>query len=429
MPARSARAAGLEIIRAEAVSEIPDGIRFLFEAKSDQPIDEVVVRFASGGQAATQYNYLKLQKGDVITGEYFHRTGQRDRYVPPGTEFTYFFEIVFQNGQSQSTEPRKLVAHDRRYRWEEFSKGPITVFYHGPVSKRAEFIADASLTTFRNMGAAIGADTESPLRVVMYNNDAEMIDAVSIRSLTSARQLVTEGQAFALHNLVVVQGGADRVAGVISHEVTHILVGRASQNAVGGVPSWLNEGLAEFGNLDPGLSYTRYLEWAVDTNRLVPILYLDAFPADPNLTIVAYGQARSIVEFMVKKWGAEKIAETIKAFNSGTPFGEAFRKTYGFDVQDLDRQWREFMGAKPYAPAAGTALPATPTATPEPTPAATATAAPAPAPSPTPQPTATATPAAGGGACGAGKSGTLEASFLALLTMPGALFVIRKARI
>jgi hypothetical protein len=434
---------GLELIRAEAVSEFPEGIRFRFEARSERAIDEVIVRFAVTGQPAIQYNYLELSEpgqppaapspvsgagqpspsvspgasAGVVSGEYFHRTGQRDRYVPPGAEFTYFFEVLYEDGKTEETKPATLVAHDSRFKWEPFTKGPITVFYHGPVQKRAESIADWTLETFTNMGSITGANTDRPLRIVMYNNDAEMIGAVSIRSLTSARQLVTEGQAFAQHNLVIVQGGADRAGGVISHEVTHILVGRATERAVSGVPVWLNEGLAEYGNLDPGLSYVRFLEWAVDTNRLVPIVHLDNFPADPNLTIVAYGEARSILEFMIDRYGKRKVADLLSEFNRGTQFVEAMRRVYGFDPQELDRQWRLFLGAKPYEPPAAASLPtpepqvqltpftleatvvATPTAS---APKSTTPGAAAGGPDGAAQPTSTPTPRAnGGGGCSA----------------------------
>jgi hypothetical protein len=301
------------------------------------------------------------------------------------------------------------------------------------VQKRAEFVADVTLTTFENMGPITGANTEQAIRLVMYNNDAEMIGAVSIRSLTSARQLITEGQAFAQHNLVIVQAGADRAAGVISHEVTHILVGRATEKAIGGVPVWLNEGLAEYGNIDPGLSYVRFLEWAVDTNRLVPIVYLESFPADPNLTIVAYGEARSIVEFMINKWGRDKVAELLAEYSRGTQFTEAMKKVYGFDVQELDRQWRAFLGAKPYEAATESSLPTrepqlqlTPF-TLEATPVGTASPVAAASPVGTAGPVATATPSStsnGGGGCSAPAEGEgpAESSFLALLGLPVGLF-------
>lgn len=422
-PGHAQEDSSLEILRAEAISEFPDGLRFVFEARSAKPVDEVRVRFAVAGQSTTQYNYLDLESGELIKGEYFHRTGQRDRYVPPGAEFTFLYEVDFEDGSTESTESRSFVFEDSRYEWTSLTKGPVTVSYHGPVQKRAEFVADVALATFRNMGPITGADTTAPMRIVIYNNNAEMIGAVSIRSLTSARQLITEGQAFAQHNLVIAQAGASRAAGVISHEVTHILVGRAAQGAVGGVPVWLNEGLAEYGNLDPGLSYVRYLEWAIDTDRVVPIVYLDSFPADPNLTIVAYGEARSIVDFMITTWGEEKIATLLTRFGGGTPFRQAMLEVYGFDTQELDTRWRKWVGAKPFEPA--------PTPAPSPTPAATETPEPTPTPEPTEvaQSTATPSPAASGRGCSAGApGGPVEATALALLALPVALAALRFAR-
>ena len=99
-------------------------------------------------------------------------------------------------------------------------------------------------------------------------------------------KLVPEGQQFGQQNVVLLLGNGRRAGGTISHELTHVLVQRATSGGVLSIPLWLNEGLAEFGNVDPSLSYVRYLEWAVDPGRTTPFESLTVFPGDPNLTLV-----------------------------------------------------------------------------------------------------------------------------------------------
>ena len=363
--------ADVEIISASAVSEFPEGIRFSLEVESDEKIEEVAVRFRVAGLGANQYNYLDLDemgagstKATLVAGEYFVRKNTRATYSPPGTVVEYHFEITDVNGEVAETEPQELIYMDARYEWDTVTIGPVTTFYHGPVKVRATSMSQVAVDTLDNMGPLLGAETVTPLRIVMYNNNAEMIGALASRSSAISSELITEGQAFGEQNVVLLLGNGRRAGGTISHELTHVLVQRATDDSVLSVPLWLNEGLAEFGNVDPSLSYERYLEWAVDTGRTTPFESLTVFPGDPNLNLVAYGQSRSVVEFMVLEFGRDKMTELMATVNGGIPFDRALLLTYGMNTRELDELWRSEVGAEtlperfvPYSPAQSTATP------------------------------------------------------------------------
>jgi hypothetical protein len=191
-----------------------------------------------------------------------------------------------------------------------------------------------------------------------------MIGAVVARSLAASRELITEGQAFDSESVVLVLAGRSDI-GTATHEMTHILVARAA-NSSGNVPLWLNEGLAEYGNLDQTVSYERFLEWAAGTDRLILLKNLRSFPGDPNLTLVAYGQGRSAVKFMVDEYGEAKMAQLLATLGGGSNISDALDIVYGFDLTGLENLWRESIGAEPYIePTPGP----TPTPAPEATPA------------------------------------------------------------
>jgi len=145
--------------------------------------------------------------------------------------------------------------------------------------------------------------------------------------------------------VLVLAGRSD--VGTATHEMTHILVARAAGSR-GVVPLWLNEGLAEYGNLDQTISYERFLEWAVGTDRLIPLKSLRSFPGDPNLTLVAYGQGRSVVKYMVDQFGTEKMSELLTTLGTGVGIDDALGAVYGFDIRGLEDGWRDSIGADPY---------------------------------------------------------------------------------
>ncbi|MBT4126011.1 MAG: hypothetical protein HOJ22_00270 [Chloroflexi bacterium] len=346
-------------------SQFPEGMTFTLDVESDLRIEDVRVTFEIGDRGTTQYAYLELDQTTrpLVNGELFHRTNSRDRYIPPGTSIKYWFEITADNGESLITEPEHFRFDDARYEWEEVTLGPVTILYHGPVRTRAERLAEAAIESLEIMGPVTGADTETPIVMTLYNNNAEMIEAVVARSLATSRELITEGQAFDSESVVLVLAGRSDI-GTATHEMTHILVARAA-NSSGAVPLWLNEGLAEFGNLDQTVSYERFLEWAEGTDRLIPLKGLRSFPGDPNLTLVAYGQGRSAVKYMIDEYGEGKMAELLATLGTGIGIDGALEVVYGFGIDGLENLWRESIGAEPYVEA--TPGP-TPTVVAEPTP-------------------------------------------------------------
>ena len=312
---------GTPSIKSSSVtSEFPEGFRIKVEATGED-IDSVAVRLRIGQQTRGSYDYLCQDKpGEEchesggaqtvdIESELFWRTNSLARYIPPGTAISYNFEIEDSEGNRVETEPEQFIYYDARFTWEEVSEGPITVAYHGPVKVRAETVRDAIVDTLGIMGPILGAGTEEPIRVTMYNNVKEMLEALPPGSSTIRRELITEGQAFTQVGTLLVLGGGRLAKGTASHEVTHILVHRAGDSVFRSVPAWLNEGLAEYGNVDPGFTYDIALEFAVATNRIMPMMFQQGLPGDPEDVIIFYGQGRSIVRLMIEAFGPKKMAE------------------------------------------------------------------------------------------------------------------------
>ena len=437
----SASSETISVTSADAVSEFPDGMRFTIEVESEQEVEEIAVKFRTGTQTRDVYGYMEFDEAKIVDSELFWRTNTAVRYIPPGTIIYYYFEIRDSEGNELITDTEEFIFEDARFTWEEVSDGPIAVAYHGPVKMRAEIILEAIVQTLDFMGPILGADTTEPIRVTMYNNVKEMLEALPPGSSTIRRELITEGQAFTNIGTLLVLGGGRRAKGTASHEVTHILTHRAGDSSARSIPSWLDEGLAEFGNVDPGFSYDIALEFAMATDRLLPITSMPILPGDPEDVIIFYGQARSLIQFMVFRYGPQAMRQLLSTLKAGANMDEATQEIYGLSRIELENQWRDTLGAEHYVPPDRDSAKPTPIARPtlqlfsltpqagsetiaslEPTPT------PEPQPAPAPEPTATEPPAVskteneggeadrreGGSACFAPATPTMRLSDLAL---------------
>ncbi len=362
----SAQDSPVDFISFGMESQFPEGIMFFAEIDSSIEVEDVRVIFDVGDRNVTQYNYLDIPRSgqSLIDGELFINTNTPERYIPPGSVIKFQMEVLGTNGESYLSERREKLLLDARFEWETVVDGPVTVYYHGPVRSRAETLAAKSREGLELMAPLTGAEIETPIAVMLYNNNAEMIGAVVPRSATISRELVTEGQAFGDENTVLVLAGRSDI-GTATHEITHILVDRAT-NGAALVPFWLNEGLAEFGNLDQTVSYTRFLEWGVGTGRLPSLRGLNRPPGDPNLTLVGYGSGRSAVEYMINEFGEEKMADLLAALGAGLPIQTAIQAVYGISLEELENDWRTEIGADLFIAPTATATSSAPTSTPTP---------------------------------------------------------------
>ena len=341
---------GIKVISSDVVSEFPEGMRYFIEVEGENEVEEVSVRLKVGQNQNTAYEYFEFAPGTRVDAELFWRTSVRGRYIPPGTIITYYFLVEDSEGNEFSTEPAEFIYHDARFEWEEVTDGPVAVAYHGPVKRRAEIVLEAIMDTLYFMGPLLGADTTVPIRVTMYNNVKEMLEALPPGSSTIRRELITEGQAFTDIGTLLVLGGGRGATGTASHELTHILNHRAGDSIIRRIPSWLDEGLAEFGNVAPGFSYDIALEFALGTDRLLPITSMPVLPGDPEDVIIFYGQARSIVEFMIVGYGADNMRRLLSILREGTNMDDAIQQVYGISRIEMENQWREIIGAPEYIP-------------------------------------------------------------------------------
>ena len=359
---------GLHLLSSSIVSEFPGGFRITAEATGDKEIEAIVVHLQMGQVTSGTFDYLctpsggngqlepgkceELKPAKLVKGELFWRTDRSVSYLPPGTSIRYYFDIQDVDGGKLVTEEQVFIYYDARYEWSEVSDGTISVAYHGPVKTRAETILATIQETVVNMQPVLGFAGDEPIRVTIYNNNKEMLGALPPGSETVSRELITEGQAYANYGVLMMLGGGRRARGTASHEVTHILVHRAGDSIFRRIPLWLNEGLAEYANVEPGFAYDIALDFAVDTDTLLPS-FGGAYPGEPEQTIIFYGQARSIVLFMVETWGQARMRLLMATMKTGKRAAQAIEEVYGFGLRELDDRWRSAIGAQPYVPPEG----------------------------------------------------------------------------
>ncbi|MDP2953306.1 MAG: peptidase MA family metallohydrolase [Chloroflexota bacterium] len=415
---------GLRVTATSVENRFPEGVSFRLEAQGASPIKSITLYYNLGGLPARLYAYLDFEKGTSVKAEYLLRT-KGDRYVPPGTEIRYSYVLEDSSGGKLETPEESFLLLDARFPWEEVKEGQVSVYYYGPSKGRAQEVLKTVGETIAKMGPVLGTSLKSPVKLLVYNNYRDMQGALPFTSEALQRSLITEGQAWTEHGVLLILGGDPGVRGTVSHEMTHFMLRQATGRPLSPIPVWLDEGLAEYGNLQPTFGYDQALQDGLRKGRLLPLASLMGRPGKADDVMLFYGEARSVVRFMIDSYGAEKLQTLIQGLKRGNTLDGALREAYGFDLMELEARWRMSIGAPPLAAQDLVAL-ATPTFPPTMAPYGFATT---PVPTMTPPPTQ-AGPAAGGPGCrlGAGPSEGLDLGYLGLPVLLAALAVLGRRR-
>ena len=354
-PAAQGQGDEIAVVSREVESDFPNSITFRLTATSPDQIQEVRVFLKTVGEERSTYGYMDIEPGKSISGEYVMTTGTGPTHSPPGTAIRYSFDIRDAAGRVLRTQEEEFLYMDDRQEWKRIvdPEGLLTVYYYGDfVENRAKTVLETAKETQEKMGRVLGITTVDPITIVAYSNYRDMSRALPFRSQAVREGLQTEGQAWPEERVLLVLMSETNVIGIASHEFTHILLAEATGAGYSRVPAWLNEGLAEYGNLDQTPHYDWALDYAIFTRRLKPLWYLDAFRGDPDDITMAYGQGKAVVQALVDQYGEGKIAELMRVFRTGVSADEALEEVYGFDQYGLDSLWRQSLGLEPLPPPA-----------------------------------------------------------------------------
>jgi len=134
------------------------------------------------------------------------------------------------------------------------------------------------------------------------------------------------------------------------HELVHVTHLRLTANRI---PRWLAEGIAvyETSKARPYWSMNLDLPFimAYKNKRTLPLKELDAGfnrPTSPGQVTLSYFQASLVVEFIVNKYGQEKLAATFPEFKAGGKTPQVIRKVFGLDIDSFDKEFQKYLAVK-----------------------------------------------------------------------------------
>lgn len=350
-----------DVTNDRATIDFPIAVTFGAKISADADITSVVLEYGTDqltcGEVIAKA-FPQFKPGRTVDVQWKWEMRQSGS-LPPGATIWWRWRYTDANGREAVSNQQTITWLDSKHSWKTLTADKLNLHYYSGTQAFAQDLLNAAKAGLDFNRTQSGLVAESPIDLYIYASTRDLTDAILYEPSW------TGGQAFPDHDIVILgisQSDIEWGRNAIVHEITHVLVGHLTFSCLGGVPTWLNEGLAVYSErgLDPASQ--RQLDDAIKNDTLLSVRSLSAgFSEVPSKAYLSYSQSYSIVKYLIEAHGQAKMTALLTSLRDGATVDDALMKTYGFNVEGLEDAWRKAIQAAPRT------VSAQPTAQPTPT--------------------------------------------------------------
>lgn len=322
----------------------PNSLTFKVHAQSDSNITQLRIHYKVDRQNfadVTSEGWAQFAPATTVDSQWVW--DMRKSGLPPGSQVEYWWTAVDASGKTGQTSPATVSFSDDRHKWQTINSGPITLEWYNGSQSFANSLLTAGTQGLQRIESDTGAVPQGQVTIYIY---------ASAQDLQSAQLFAQQwegGVTFQGYDIIAVGVPTNQLSygqRAVPHELTHWIVGQITFNNYGaGLPTWLDEGLATYGEGQLSPDYQSALDSAIRTNQLISVRSLSSpFSAIAQQALISYGESNSIVTFMINTYGKAKMRELLGVFQQGSGYDDALMKVYGFNQDGLDGLWKKSLG-------------------------------------------------------------------------------------
>ncbi len=337
--------AGITLTSSAQVT-FPTLMTFKVNAQSDAKLSQLRVHYIVNRQnfaSVVSEGWAQFNPATSVSTQWVW--DMRKSPLPPGAEVEYWWTGADSAGKVAQTDHARISFDDNRYKWQSVTNGQINLQWYDGNSSFANSLMSAAQQGLQRITGDVGAVPKGTARIYIYAT------AQDLQGAQLFAQQWEGGVTFEGFNIIAVGVGTSNLdygMRAVPHELTHWIVGQVTFNNYGaGLPTWLDEGLATYGEGTVASDYQAALNFAIRNNLLISVRSLSSpFSADPQQAVISYGESNNIATFMIKTYGKAKMIQLLNVFHQGSGYDDALKQVYGFDQDGLDRVWRQSLGIR-----------------------------------------------------------------------------------
>lgn len=274
--------------------------------------------------------------------------------IMPNTRVELGFRVTLSDGTTVRGPTARIRYDDTRFSWQTRTGTLVRVHWTNggdAFGKRALKIAEDAVA---KTSALLGVTETEPIDFFVYADQSAFYDVLGPAAHENIGGVAFPNIRTLFANISAATVDDPWVSIVIPHELTHLVFGTATDNPYHGPTHWLNEGLAVYLSAGYTSDSRDSVGAAVADGSLMPLTALDGqFPSSGQRFALAYDEAVSAVDFMVRTYGRDALVKLIRSYADGRTDDEAFTTGIGLDVAGFEAAWLADLGApapSPYGP-------------------------------------------------------------------------------
>lgn len=361
LPAPAFAAPPADVTGDEVIFDFPNTATFRARITSNAEIQSIVLEYGNEQETCGEViakAFPPFTPGNTVDAEWTWEMRQSGS-LPPGAKLWWRWRVTDANGNETVSETKTATWLDDIQDWKTLNDGLVNFHWYRGDESFARDLLNAAQNGLEFNETQSGLVADAPIDIYIFADTNDLRDAVLYEPSW------TGGQAFPDQNIVIIgisQNDLEWGRDAMVHELTHVLVGHLTFSCLGEVPTWLDEGLAVYseGGLDPASQ--QQLDDAIQNDTLLTVRSLSAgFSEVPDKAYLSYSQSYSVVKFLIETRGQEKMTALLTTLRDGFTIDETLTQTYGFNVEGLEDEWREAIGAQPRTASAQPTAQTTPT--------------------------------------------------------------------
>lgn len=334
---------GLQIVSSSAQVQFPLTISFNISAESDTDITDIRLHYKAlrhsfaDVTAETSLQFVSAPEVEASWNWDLRWTSG----LPPGTSVQYWWTVKDAGGDLVETSPVTIPFDDERFSWQSLTRDLVTVYWYSGDQSFAEEVMYAIDNALDWLEADTGATPQEAAEIYLYANSWDLHNSMIFP------QEWTGGVTYPGYGCIAIGFGPENLdwgKRALIHELTHLVVHQMTLNPYGGLPTWLDEGLAmrSEGALTPFFQGT--LNQAIEEDSLIALQSLSSpFSALSELSYLSYAESYSVVDYLITTYGKDKMLELLETFGEGASYNDALTEVYRFDISGLSRRWSEYL--------------------------------------------------------------------------------------
>ncbi len=226
--------------------------------------------------------------------------------------------------------------------WYYIQTDHFDIYFSKKGENLAEFTAKEAEKDLKLIEKSFSYNINNRIVIIVYNSTNDFQETnITDEYLSEGIEGFTE----LFKNRVVVQfmGSYKEFQHLIHHELTHSVIndmffGGSIQNIISNnininIPSWFNEGMAEYQSLGWDINTDMFIRDAIISEYLPDINQLNGY--------LAYRGGEAVWHYIAEKYGKEKIGEIVTKLKETGSVNEAFKSSLGLSLEEFNERWKK----------------------------------------------------------------------------------------